>query len=236
MSLDRKLWHKLKLLLQSLKTGHKPRTALWKPHKGARQNLGWGKDGKTLRRRGTVVTYSQSNRLDSLQKVSRMRFPFQFQKHNHDLQATKTKLMEAANYVDKVRAVMHILQEYWYSSRWMAQLHLTYKVGFGEGNMARRKCLTVHCELPLATVIPPLEVFNACLLGKMYYLGKFVGGKWYWKSDLKERRCAGGGSVAIRSAIALLQLHITFPSFSHLKEAIGEEPWLGEHSLPISVA
>lgn len=32
-----------------------------------------------------------------------MLFPPQFQKHNYDLQATKNKLLEAANYVDKVR-------------------------------------------------------------------------------------------------------------------------------------
>lgn len=38
-------------------------------------------------------------------------FLFQFQKNKYDLQATKNKLVEAANYVDKVRPDIYVLEE-----------------------------------------------------------------------------------------------------------------------------
>lgn len=37
-------------------------------------------------------------------------FLFQFQKNKYDLQATKNKLVEAANYVDKVRPDIYVLE------------------------------------------------------------------------------------------------------------------------------
>uniref|UniRef100_A0A670IIW9 ADAM metallopeptidase domain 19 n=1 Tax=Podarcis muralis TaxID=64176 RepID=A0A670IIW9_PODMU len=48
------------------------------------------------------------NGSDILWNISEMLFPPQFQKHNYDLQATKNKLLEAANYVDKFYKSLNI--------------------------------------------------------------------------------------------------------------------------------